>query len=174
MGRRAKPVELHLLHGKKHLTKKEIRERQEGEARIRPPADKVRPPTWLSREAKRVFRRIVKDLEGTEILANPDVHTLAVLADAMVKHAQATDQVEREGFTVVGAQGGMIQNPAVLVATKYAQIISRLAPRFGLDPSGRASLALPRDTAKPKDEFGEMFDGGHDSRRNNRVRPAGR
>jgi hypothetical protein len=44
MGRRAKPVDLILIQGTKHLTKEEIEARKEAEAKLRPKDDMVRPP----------------------------------------------------------------------------------------------------------------------------------
>lgn len=156
MGRRAKPVELHVLKGN-HRTKKEVRERKAAEQAIRPPSDKIMPPGWLNEQAQEVFLSIVDQLKGTDLLTNADIAELAVLSDAIVKHALASRAVDEHGITVLGAQGNLIQNPAVLVASKYAGIIARLAPRFGLDPSGRASLAIPREKDKPVDSFAEKF-----------------
>lgn len=155
VGRRARPIESLLEHRRKHLTQAEIRQRKEAEEALRPPADKVRPPSWLGKAAKREFRRIVKVLEQTKLLTNADVDVLAVYCDALVRYAEASQAVEAEGVTVQGASGP-IQNPAVLVATKYAAIMARLGPRLGLDPSGRASLAIPRKR-ETKDEFEEKF-----------------
>jgi len=160
VGRRARPVELLVLDGKKHLTKAEKQARAEREAAIRPPSGNLRPPAWLSDEAKKEFRRIVRLMKDTGLLTMAEVDELAVYCDALVRHRQATEVIEREGVVVIGARGPM-QNPAVLVATKYAQIIAKLAPRLGLDPSGRASLAIPREKEKQVDPFEEKF--GHAS-----------
>lgn len=156
MGRRARPIESLLEHRRKHLTQAEIRQRKEAEEALRPPADDVRPPEWLSEAAKQEFLRVVQLMEQTGLLTNADVDELAVYADAVAKYAQATQELERDGLTIAGAQGGRIQHPAVLVATKYAQIIAKLAPRLGLDPSGRASLAIPK-REKKADPFEERF-----------------
>lgn len=158
MGRRAKPVELHILDGNRsRKTKKELRQRQEAESRLRPPSDNVTPPSWLSVAAREEFERIVADLAETKILTNADVYTLAVLCDALVRHREATAILDRDGLTAIGANGQQVQHPAVLVATKYAGIIARYAPRFGLDPSGRASLAIPRSEEKQVDPFEAKF-----------------
>ena len=156
VGRRARPVELLVLDGKKHLTKAEKREREEREAAIRPPEGKLRPPAWLSEAAKKEFRRIVKLMEPTGLLTLAEVDELAVYCDALVRLREATELIERDGLVVEGARGPM-QNPAVIVANKYAAIIAKLAPRLGLDPSGRASLAIPREKEKQADPFEEKF-----------------
>lgn len=160
MGRNAKPVSLHLVGGNKsRKTKKELEERQAAEERLRPPADKVRPPTWLSKDAKKIFRRIVKDLEETDLLTNVDVHPLAVYCDAVVQHAAATRILEEEGLTSIGANGQKVQHPAVLVATKYAGLIAKYTSKFGFDPAARASLAMPapKEDESPATPFDRMF-----------------
>src|SRR5690606_6965796 len=107
MGRRAKPVELLVLNGRKHLTKKEIQARREGEARLRPPADAVKPPSWLSKEARKVWRRAVASLGPLDILTNADVEQLAVFCDAVARYAECSRIIEREGLIVEGARGPM-------------------------------------------------------------------
>lgn len=157
MGRRARPVELLVLNGKKHLTKKEVMERQEAEASLRPKADAIRPPRWLSKAARKEWRRIVKVLDGLGILTNADVDTLAVYCDAVVRYAEASKIIETEGM-VVQTERGSKQHPAVLAQQKYAGIMARCAAQLGLEPSARAALAvkLAKD-AGPKDRFEELF-----------------
>lgn len=148
MGRPAKPINLHVIDGKKHLTKAELQARLEAEAQLRPPADRVKPPAWLGKRAKKLFRQLVKDMEQTELYTNVDVETLAVYCDAVVRYAQATEAIEEQGVTIMGAQGVPVQNPAVLVASKYAAIMSRCASKLGLDPSSRAAMALRKEPKK--------------------------
>lgn len=180
MGRRAKPVELLLLGGKKHLTKAEQRQRREAEEAIRPPADDVKCPAWLGRAGKREWKRIIKSLTDNKLMTNVDVASLAVYCDAVDKHAEASKAVREQGVTVrVGIErrvldngdiveinsGRLVQNPNVLVASKYAAIIARYARQFGLDPSARAGLAIPKADDKPKDRFEELFGNGQNGRR---------
>lgn len=149
MGRKAKPIHLQLVEGNPNrLTKAEIEARKAGEAKVRPPSDRVKPPVWLGKKAKALFRKLVKDLESTELLTNVDVETLAVYCDAVERYAQATQEIEATGITVVGSQGTPVQNPAVLVASKYAGIIAKCASKLGLDPASRASLAIPKESPK--------------------------
>ena len=69
-GRPRKPVSQ--LEG--HLTKEQIRERQEQEDILKQlPKDKLKPPAWLSVRGKKIFRDIVTSLEAVDILANVDV-----------------------------------------------------------------------------------------------------
>ncbi|MBG9498329.1 terminase, partial [Bacillus thuringiensis] len=48
IGRKAKPIHLHLLEGNtKRLTKDEIEQRLKAEKQLQAKKDKVKPPTWL-------------------------------------------------------------------------------------------------------------------------------
>lgn len=160
MGRRAQAVELHLLRGNPNrLTKDEILRRKEAEGRLRPPSDRVEPPQWLGEDAKAIFVRIADDLRESELLTNVDIWELAVLCDAIVKHAEASREVDKRGITVTGSVGSRVKNPAITAVMEYAGLIARLAPRFGLDPQGRVSLTIPSGHKVDQlDLFGEMFE----------------
>lgn len=157
MGRRAKPIELLVLNGKKHLTKKEISGRRDAEARLRPSDDAIRPPKWLSKAARKEWRRIVKVLDGLGILTNADVDTLAVYCDAVVRYAEASKIIETEGM-VIETERGLKQHPAVVAQQKYAGIMARCAAQLGLEPSARAALAAKlAKESQPADRFEELF-----------------
>lgn len=100
MGRRAKPVDLILIQGTKHLTKKEIDARKEAEAKLRPNDDKVRPPGWLDDVAKKEFKRIVKELKEIGLVTNVDVNALALYCDAYANYVKCSQIIEEEGLMV--------------------------------------------------------------------------
>lgn len=156
MGRRAKPVEIYVLKNERKKSKREIQARREAEASLRPPADAIKPPSWLDKAAKREWRRIVKTLEGLNILTNADVDLLAQYCDALARYAEAAKLIQEQGV-VIETERGPQQNPAVLVLKKYSEILQKCAIQLGLTPSARASLALKRKDEQPKDEFEELF-----------------
>lgn len=155
MGRRAKPVELYVLKNHKK-GKREIMARREAEQAIKPPADAIKPPSWLDKAARKEWRRIVKTLEGLDVLTNADVDILAQYCDALARYAEASRIVQQQG-PVIETERGPQQNPAVLVVNKYAAIIQKCAIQLGLTPSARASMALRRKGEQPKDKFDELF-----------------
>lgn len=157
MGRRARPVELLVLNGKKHLTKKEISGRRDAEKKLRPGDDAIKPPKWLSKEARKEWRRVVETLKGLGILTNADVDTLAVYCDAVVRYAEASRIIATEGM-VLETDRGPKQHPAVLIQQKYAGIMARCASQLGLEPSARAALAVKlAKESQPADRFEELF-----------------
>ena len=174
MGRRAKPVEMMVLTGKKNLTKSEIQGRRKAEEELTPagkPLADVKPPKWLDRASKREWRRMVKLIGDLGIVTEADANTLAAYCDATVRYAEASKIVQEEGPVVASDSGRPMQNPAVLAAAKYWQIMNKASRALGLDPSARASLAKVKAEEGSRDEFEELFGHGNggDGRRN-RVR----
>ncbi|PFV32440.1 P27 family phage terminase small subunit, partial [Bacillus cereus] len=83
MGRKAKPIHLHLLEGNtSRLTKEEIEQRLEAEQRLQAKKDKVIPPEWLAPVAKEEFERIANELLELDVITNIDVNALATYCDA--------------------------------------------------------------------------------------------
>jgi len=75
MGRKKEPVSVLLEKGKKHLTKKEIKERQEQE--LKGFNDKVAPPKKLPKRLHEEFNYYSEELQRLDILTNLDIETLA-------------------------------------------------------------------------------------------------
>ena len=164
MGQKAKPVALHLVGGNKScLRKSEIEARKKAEARLRPGTDKVKPPTWLSSQAKREFNRIVKEFGAVEadLLTNVDVDLLATYCDAYVLYQECTKIVAQEGLMVEYTNKAGAENavPHPLLTKKKAAFdqMRACAIEFGLTPSARARLALPKEPDKPATPFESLF-----------------
>lgn len=157
MGRRAKPVELYVLKNERKIKKSELVSRQQAEQALRPASAELKPPRWLDKAAKKEWRRVVKLIGGLGILTDADVDTLAAYCDAVVRYAEAAQQVREQGMVITDDKGKPMQNPALLAMEKYWRIMSKAAASLGLDPSSRAALAKAKAAEKPKDEFEELF-----------------
>ena len=162
MPRKAMPIALHLIDGNKNrLTKAEIEARKAAEERLRPKDDKVKPPSWLSKQAKKVFREIVQDLADTKLLTNVDVHTLALWCDAYVDYINCTKIIEQEGlmveYTNKAAETNKVAHPLMTKKKQLAEQMRALASEFGLTPAARAKLAIPKDPPKEPTPFEREF-----------------
>lgn len=158
MGRKMISVEQILASGNKsHLTKKEIEERQSKEEELKKlKKDKIRPPTWLGKRAKKIFRDIVKELNEIDILANIDNYNLAILANAMEKYIECTielnsdtltiEHVNKKGFTTVQ------KNPLITIQLDYASLIRSSSSDFGLTPSARLKIIENNTPIEDEDE----------------------
>ena len=117
-------------------------------------------PGSLSDVAKNEWKRIAKDLHNLGLLSKIDRAALAVYCDAYDKWLKATEALDKDGLTVTyinkfGAEN-VIARPEVNIATKYAQIIKSFCAEFGLTPSSRCRLLLPKD--KEDDPFEGDFE----------------
>lgn len=160
-GRRASPVDLLVLNGRKNLTKKEIEARREAEQRIKPQATKVRPPTWLCKDGKKEFRRIAKELLEVDLITNVDVDALALYCDAYVDYIKCTAIIEEEGlmveYTNKAAETNRVPHPLMTKKKQLYDQMKSLAGEFGLTPSSRAKIAIPRQEKKEPTEFEKAF-----------------
>ena len=69
------PIELLKAKGAKHLTKAEIREREETE--IKANSDKIEAPSYLPEELKIKFNEVANELNDIGIMSNLDCEALA-------------------------------------------------------------------------------------------------
>jgi len=162
MPRKAMPIALHLIDGNKNrLTKAEIEARKSAEERLRPKDDKVKPPSWLSKEAKKVFKQIAKELEHTKLITNVDIHALALWCDAYVDYINCTRIIEEEGlmveYTNKAAETNKVAHPLMTKKKQLAEQMRALASEFGLTPAARAKLAIPKDPPKEPTPFEREF-----------------
>ena len=98
IGRKAKPIHLHLLEGNTNrLTKDEIEQRLKAENSYKQ-KDKVKPPTWLDSVAKKEFRRIAGELLELDVITNIDVNALATYCDAYSDYVECTKLSEKKDF----------------------------------------------------------------------------
>jgi P27 family predicted phage terminase small subunit len=162
MGRKAMPIQLHLLQGNKsRLTKKEIEQRMEAEERLKPKADKVKPPSWLDPVAKKEFKRIVSELSELGLITNVDIVALATYCDAYSDYVKCTKMIAEEGlmveYTNKAAETNKVPHPLLTKKKQLHEQMKSLAAEFGLTPASRAKLAMPKQEKKEPDEFERTF-----------------
>lgn len=149
---------------KSHLTKAEIERRQENEKQLEKlDSSKIRPPKWLGKDAKKVFKDIVKEMRVLDILVNVDVYGLAIIADAMEKYIMCTVTLHSEELkiiTVTKFGEKLVENPTIGTQRKYAEIFNKYAANFGLSPASRLKIInqnmpeLDNDEEEFEREFG--------------------
>lgn len=157
MGRKVVPIAVN----KKNLTKAEIEARRKAEAKLQPNKDKIKCPSWLDKAAKKEWRRVCKELEDLNLLTNVDITALAIYCDAYSKLLQANEEIETRGmfveYTNKAGATNTIENPAVKTANKYADLIRKMCSEFGLTPSARCKLTLPKQEEPEETPFNRMF-----------------
>lgn len=91
MAGQKQPISLVVAKGKKHLTKAEIEQRKNSE--VVAPNDKVKPPTYLTADLKKKFRKLAKELLEIKLIANVDCDALARLLIAQDQYIEITEQI---------------------------------------------------------------------------------
>ncbi|BEP28805.1 phage terminase small subunit P27 family [Helicovermis profundi] len=149
---------------KAHLTKAEIKNRKKQEEELNKlKSDKIKAPSWLGKDAKNIFKKIVKELDVIGLLCNVDVHGLTVLSDSIEKFKFCTIALHGEDlsieYTNKAGFANMIENPMVKTQLKYAEMIKKYSADFGLSPVARLKIvqqSMP-DIDDDELEFEGMF-----------------
>jgi len=120
------------------------------------PKDSVgRCPSWLTGEAKNIWRELANSLAS--VVTSADREKLACLCVALADVRRNTAIIEREGEDVVLSNGMRCSHPAVARKNRALALVSKMASDFGLDPTARQRIAVPHRTAadNPKARFFE-------------------
>jgi P27 family predicted phage terminase small subunit len=146
MARPRQPVDLVAFKGKKHLTKTEIAERKAQE--VKAGNDKVKPPSYLSKELKKEFKNIADELLNIGIMTNLDVDALARFLIAKKLYLDVTQR--------------LLENPEMIfddkdIVTTQDKLFKQsraAASDLGLTISSRCKFVVPKpNDTKPKNKF---------------------
>jgi P27 family predicted phage terminase small subunit len=157
-GRKPKPTALKVLEGNRG--KRPINRR---EPRPAPTAPEC--PTWLSREGKAEWRRVVPELDRIGMLTRVDRAALASYCEVWATFVTAQREVHEHGLVLLEREretddGTVIyvrpvKNPAVLIARDAAGQVRQFCAEFGLTPSSRSRLEVPE--VGESDELASIF-----------------
>lgn len=128
----------------KNLTKEEKQIRLETEEKLKGNADKIRPPTWLNKEQKKIFRYIVKELEESEILGNLDIYILTQCA-VSIDRLQEIEKLINDDIMAIHEKSLMSAKD------KYSKIFFRCCNELSLSPQSRAKLGTINLQAKERE-----------------------
>lgn len=117
----------------KHLTKEEIEARKEQEQKLKGLADNVKPPSYLSKEQKKIFKYIVKELEVAGILGNLDIYILSTCSIA-IDRLQAIESLINKDIK------NLYNKDLMASKDKYTKDFFRAMNELSLSPQSRAKL----------------------------------
>jgi P27 family predicted phage terminase small subunit len=169
VGRNKEPVNLILLKGKsKHLTKKDIEERQAAE--VKAPADNIEPPKYLTKKLKEEFIAIANELQRIDLITNLDADALARFLIAREQYVRASNALRTTPIvvTAIDETGKKHKIPneryadLLLNQDKLFKQSRAAASDLGLTISSRCRLVVPKkaDDKKPTEEeqlFGDAL-----------------
>lgn len=152
-----RPMAVNLASGGKHWTAEEVEQRQASEIKTAAP-ESVDPPGWLSKPAKKLFRRYWKLLrelpEG--ILSELDAGTLALLCDAEYSYGEAARHKDKALEAAAECRKNDYAEPdAYAEATEkiaywtkqmgaFAKVARSCANDLGCTISSRCKLVVPK------------------------------
>lgn len=100
-------------------------------------------PTWLDREAKAEWRRVVPVLEQMGLLAGLDRAVLASYCDVWSQWNQARDILRRDGQLSVGSKDQVAKHPAWDIYRGALVEMRALWKDLALTPTARVRLLIP-------------------------------
>lgn len=137
MARPAKSIET----TSKHWTKAELEARKETEESLKGNADKIKAPTFLSREQKKIFKYIVLELEASGVLCNLDIYILTT-ASIAIDRLQSIESLINEDIQNLHDKDLMASKD------KYTKDLFRCTSELSLSPQSRSKLANLKIQAK--------------------------
>lgn len=157
MGRPRKPLEMQ--RGNLTVVTKERRVGEEEKARTG--ADQLRsPPAWLiNKEAKKEWRRLVKELKEIELVGNLDRNNLGGYCNAFANYLQVTELLkDQEYYLERETRTGtiIVKNPLVDIQKSYAEEMRRFATLCGLTIDSRLKAVAAKADAEEQ-ELKERF-----------------
>lgn len=147
------PLEVVQARGSKHLTKAEIKERQDRE--IKPIADNIIAPTYLTKKQKDEFYRIADQLKKLKIMGETDVDALARYITANDFYVNAVKQMRKPEVK---------NNPVLFeswakIQERYFKQCRSSANDLGLSISSRCKLVVPESKKEtPKENKFKKFE----------------
>ncbi len=147
------PIEVVQARGAKHLTKAEIKERQERE--VKPIADNIVAPGYLTKKQKQTFYDLAEQLKKLKILGETDVDALARYITANDFYINSVKQLRKKEVR---------KDPIKFEAwskiqERYFKQCRSSANDLGLSISSRCKLVVPEPkTETPKSNKFKKFE----------------
>lgn len=158
MGKRGpapKPTNLKLLQG--NPGKRPI---NQDEPKPKPIAPK--PPSWLPKEAKKIWKDLAKKLEPLALFTEVDYLNMQNLCLAAARVKEMELALAENGVLMeihrTDKDGNIVstyyqQRPEVSILHKNMELVNKLGAKFGLSPADRVGLGV-----KPKKEQQDPFE----------------
>ena len=118
-------------------------------------------PKWLEPEAKKEWRRLVKQMETLGILTQVDMAAFAGYCQAYARWKEAEEFITQHGSIVKTPSGYWQQVPQVSIAQTYLKIMNRFAEQFGLTPASRSRIIAGNDNKSGAEDEMEALLGGN-------------
>lgn len=101
-------------------------------------------PEWLQGHGRDLWEHLAPMLCKQQVLQATDIQNLEAYCAAYGRFRAGEEDIQKEGITVVGAQGGVVKNPAATIINEALRQMSSYGSLLGLDPTSRQRLRGPQ------------------------------
>lgn len=167
MAGQRQPTALVIANGRKHLTKDEIRQRQERE--VQPCPDGIEAPSYLTATQKKQFNKIAGQLQKINIMGETDVDALARYVTAQSLYEEAVRELRKlkkdrpkdktaDNYYKDMELWYIMNDIAIKKQDRYAKQAQAYARDLGLTISSRCRLQVPVKEEAPRANKFSKFD----------------
>ncbi|SFL39051.1 phage terminase, small subunit, putative, P27 family [Gracilibacillus orientalis] len=165
-GRNKQPLSVIQGKGKSnHLTKDEIKKRQEQENQVKGYTDNIEAPRYLTKKQREEFDRIAYELLRLDIFSNLDVDSLARYIDSKTQYLDLIRHIKKIKPTEIVEMNGKKKAFANEDYPKLMRVKNTLfnecraaASDLGLTITSRLKLVIPKtENKKTESEFEKKF-----------------
>ena len=159
-GPKPTPTVVHQMNG--NPGKRDITERIELENSVPAITDVslLEAPEWIKSNpiAKAEWDRVAPILADLGLLKVNDTSALEAYCKCWSRYKEAEQQIDKAQSTIIKTPSGYVQQiPQVSIAHRYLKLAKEFMTEFGLTPSSRGRMQLPRDDFD--DEMEELLKG---------------
>lgn len=118
-------------------------------------------PSWLHREAKREWRRIVPELEELGLLTRIDRAALSAYCQAYSTWWEMERDIAEHGVTQLNMRSMLeSERPQVKIRDRALGQMKSFLVEFGLTPASRTRVSVPEKPVDKKNDFLEALKRG--------------
>jgi len=131
-----------------HQTKDELAKRKEAEGALRGCAEKLKPPRWLNKGQRMVFKFVVDEMAASDVLGNLDVYVLTQFAVATERMFHLEREINEHPRLAT-------DKDRIFARNSYVKDFWRGANELSLSPQSRAKIGA-LNLSKMEDERDPM------------------
>lgn len=117
----------------------------------------IPPHIAANADAKACWQSSRKHLQAMKVVTAADVLALEGLCVSYARALAADRDIEKHGTLVLGAQGQLMNNPAIRIATVAWAEVRRFSQEFGMTPASRTRVRAQESEKKPAKDSPDDF-----------------
>lgn len=148
-GRPRKPTEIRVLEGNRSK-----RPLPANEPKPPPITKPLKPPVWMNKEGKKMFKRLAPIMQQLRLLTETDIESFSMCCQSYGDWRRHIDDIKENGeyyiYVNKGGNENQVERPAVKLMHKAYERYKSMCTEFGLTPASKTRIEV-----KP---LGEEYD----------------